>query len=499
MALIAEEVTVAYPGNKALDGVTLEISPGRVHVLVGQNGAGKSTLIKVLSGSVVPNEGRVVVDEDVVSFRRPADAARAGIRVVPQELQLFSHLPVWENVTVGVPASRFGTVSRGALRLRAERTLRQLGEDVDVDKAAGELTPAQQQRVTIARTMVQRTRFLIFDEPTAALSREERGRLLDVIRTIAGEGVGVLFVSHHLEESLAIGDDVTVLRDARRVWTRQRADVDEATLTTAMFGRGVAAASSAQRGARPSSSGRVLLSTQNLRWVGARFPLDLEVPVGRVTGIAGLPGSGADTLNSALIGETPRRGKVAIEGRPLPGGIAAALRRGMGYIPSDRKATGLFVRMSVTDNLCAPNLARYQHLGVLSGGRMRTGARQMIDDLSASPAAPETIVANLSGGTQQKVLVGRWLAAGVKLLLANEPTRGVDIATRVQIHQFMRSFAAEGGACLIYSSDLLELVDACDDLVVLRRDGPPFRIEADLSPDALYEAMSSTSRSRERV
>ena len=493
--LVADEITVAYPGNKALDGVALAIRQGSVHVLVGQNGAGKSTLIKVLSGSLAPHGGSVRVDGATVHFRRPADAARIGIGVVPQELQLFPHLSVWENVTVGVGGGRGGVVRRGILRARAVDTLRALGEDVDADRSVSELTPAQQQRVTIARSMVAQTRFLIFDEPTAALSREERERLLGMIRTVAANGVGVLFVSHHLEESLEIGDEVSVLRDGRLVWTRARADVNEATLTTAMFGAALAATGDTSATTHADAPrDRPLLSVRDLRWVGGKHPLDLALYPGSVMGIAGLPGSGADTLNSALLAHAPRQGLVQLEGRRLRRRISSALRQGIGFIPSDRKSQGLFGRMSLTDNLCAPRLARYTRLGVLSSRRMRAVARSAINDLDIVATGPDALVTNLSGGNQQKVLVGRWLKAGVRVLLANEPTRGVDIATRLQIHGLLGEFAAGGGACLVYSSDLLELVDVASELLVLRREGPPLLTPGHLTPESLYELMSSTQR-----
>lgn len=495
MALSAEKINVAYPGNKALDDVTISLESGRIHILAGQNGAGKSTLIKVLGGRLTPHGGELLLDGQPLQLRHPVAAAQAGIRVVPQELQFFPHLPVWENVTAGAIASGSGRVRRRALRRQAREVLRQLGEEVDADALVGDLQPAQQQRVTIARAMVEKTRFLIFDEPTAALSREERTTLLQLIRRIASDGVGVLFVSHHLEEALAIGDEVTVLRDARLVWTRPRAEVDEATLTSAMFGRAHELALR-RRAAGSGSAVRAepLLSARELRWVGSRHALDLDVHVGEVVGIAGLPGTGADTLNGALMGRTARRGEVQMRGRPLAGGVGGALKQGIGFVPSDRKAFGLFAEMSITDNLCAAQLGQYTRHGLLEGRRMRRTARQVMADLAVAAPSPDAPVASLSGGNQQKVLVGRWLAGQASLLLADEPTRGVDIATRREIHSLLRQFAAKGGACVIYSSDLSELLDLCDRLVVLHRDGPANRARIDLTPDELYEAMSITRK-----
>lgn len=493
--LTADEVVVAYPGNRALDGVTLRMETGTIHVLAGQNGAGKSTLIKVLGGSLTPQGGRVVLDGEVLHLRHPADAAQAGIRVVPQELQLFGHLSVWENVMAGVIVTGGRRARRRLLRQRARDALRRLGEEMDENTIVGDLSPAQQQRVTVARAIVQDTRFLIFDEPTAALSREERTTLLDVIRRVAGGGVAVLFVSHHLEESLAIGKEVSVLRDGRLVWTRPRSEVDEATLTAAMFGSAEGdAIRTPSAGQISSVPGEPLLSARQLRWVGGRHALDLDVRGSEIVGIAGLPGSGADTLNGALLGRAERRGWVQMRGRPVADRTTSALAVGLGLIPGDRKASGIFAQMTLTDNLCAPRLNNYASNGILNGRRMRGAAQRTISDLAIAGASPDVPISNLSGGNQQKVLVGRWLGAGVSVLLADEPTRGVDVGTRRQIHTLLREFAAEGGACVIYSSDLSEIVEISTRLVVLHREGPPQTVPASLSADELYEVMSSARK-----
>lgn len=495
MVLSADKINVAYPGNKALDDVTIHLESGRIHILAGQNGAGKSTLIKVLGGRLAPHGGHLLLDGQPLHLRHPVAASHVGIRVVPQELQFFPHLAVWENVTAGVIASGSGRVRRRSLRRQARDALRQLGEEVDPEALVGELQPAQQQRVTIARAMVEKTSFLIFDEPTAALSREERATLLQLIRRIASDGVGVLFVSHHLEEALAIGDEVSVLRDARLVWTRPRAEVDEATLTSAMFGKAQDLAPRRSGvGPRSPAPAEPLLSARELRWLGSRHALDLDVCVGEIVGLAGLPGTGADTLNGALLGRTARRGEIKMRGGPLSGGVGGALKQGIGFVPGDRKASGLFAEMSITENLCAAQLGQYARHGLLNGRRMRRTARQVMTDLAVAAASPDAPVASLSGGNQQKVLVGRWLAGQASLLLADEPTRGVDIATRREIHSLLRQFTAKGGACVVYSSDLSELIDLCDRLIVLHRDGPADLAQTDLTPDELYEAMSITRK-----
>ncbi len=489
-----ESVTVAYPGNKALEDVSLSLKSGQIHVLVGQNGAGKSSLIRVMSGALQPNLGVVKLDGEVVHLRRPADATRLGIRVVPQEHQLFPRLRVWENIAAPLVDRRFSVESRRRLRTRAREALALLSGTIDAGALVSELSPAQQQVVAIARAVVDEARFLILDEPTAALARDERTVLLEVLRMVAARGVGLLFVSHYLEESLEIGDEISVLRDGQLIWTRPRHEVEEGSLTSAMFGAvverrrlGGQATKQVEPGAAPS------LTLRQLRWPGVRRAVDLELFGGQIVGVAGLPGSGADTLNSAILGILPRRGTVAVGDHPVTDSVWDAFRSGVGYIPAERKSQALFAKMSVLDNLCAADLGRYSTRGVLRGRRMLTSSRRLVEELNIVTPNAQVAVAQLSGGNQQKVVVGRWLGSHIQVLLADEPTRGVDVAARLQIHLLLQDVAARGGLCLVYSSDPEELVDISDSILLFHRDRPTRLIDAALTAHELYDALSTAT------
>jgi ribose transport system ATP-binding protein len=488
--LEADSVTVAYPGSKALDGVSLSLKSGQIHVLVGQNGAGKSSLIKVMTGAIQPNFGSVKFDGEEVTLRRPADAAKLGVRVVPQEQQLFPRLRVWENIAAPIVDRRFAVESRRRLRSRAREALALLGGQIDPDALVSDLNPAEQQVVAIARAVIDRARFLILDEPTAALARDERTVLLDLLRAVAERGVGLLFVSHYLEESLLIANEISVLRDGQLIWTRPRAEVDEASLTSAMFG---AAVERRRLGGRPSlhePGAAPLLALRELRWPGVRRAVDLELHAGNIIGVAGLPGSGANTLNRAILGVSARKGGVEVDGTRVTGGIGNAFRAGFGFIPAERKSQALFIEMSVLDNMCAADLKRYSTNGMLKGRQMSATTNRLVDELGVVTPSTASSVAQLSGGNQQKVVVGRWLGPHIRVLLADEPTRGVDVAARLQIHLLLQDIATRGGVCLVYSSDLEELADISDSILLFHRDRTARLIDGDLTAQELYDVMS---------
>jgi ABC-type sugar transport system ATPase subunit len=444
-----------------------------------------------MTGALQPNLGTVKFDGAVVNLRRPKDAAKLGVRVVPQEQQLFPRLRVWENIAAPIADRRFAVESRRRLRSRAREALALLGGTIEPDALVSDLNPAEQQVVAIARAVIDRARFLILDEPTAALARDERAVLLDLLRTVAARGVGLLFVSHYLEESLLIANEISVLRDGQLIWTRPRDQVDEASLTSAMFG---AAVERRRLGGRHSERGEPdatpLLALRDLRWLGVRRDVDLDLFAGRIIGVAGLPGSGANTLNRAILGASPRKGTVSVAGTPVTGGIGGAFRSGVGYIPAERKSQALFVDMSVLDNLCAADLKRYSARGMLNGRRMAAASERLVEELGVVTPSTGSSVAQLSGGNQQKVVVGRWLGSHIRVLLADEPTRGVDVAARLQIHLLLQEIATRGGVCLVYSSDLEELVDISDSILLFHRDRTTRLIDADLTAQELYDVMS---------
>jgi ribose transport system ATP-binding protein len=489
-ALEARNLTVAYPGGKALDDVSIRFERGRVHALAGENGAGKTTLIRVLFGGRAPERGTVLLDDEPVEFRNSAAAAAYGIRAVHQELQLFESLTVWENVTSGIPESGRLGVNRRAARQRASEALSQIGEVLPLGARVKTLAPAVQQRVAIARALADNVSFLILDEPTAMLSRPERDSLLNVVRQLADSGVGVIFVSHHLEETLRLADDVSVLRDGELVWTRLRRDVNEEELVTAMVGH---APHSYRKREAFDREVAPLLQVRNLRWGTGIHRLDLTVLAGEIVGIVGLPGSDAATLLSALVGASPRSGEVVFDGSPLAASIDDSITAGLGYVPADRKSSGLFVDMSLARNVSVATMKSFSRFGFMRDRRIVAAARDVVSRLDIRPAEPARLMSTLSGGNQQKGMIARWLVHPTRMLLAEEPTRGVDVATKQQIYETIESISASDGACVFYSSDLHEVVSVADRITVLRRDGSHVEVAGGKSADELYAVMSQVA------
>lgn len=469
--LAVEGVTVAYPGGRALTDVSVGFGRGRVHVLAGENGAGKSTLIKLLTGGRRPDRGRVLLDGAAVHLGAPADAAAVGIRAVQQELSVFGHLRVWENIGAAALTRGAMRVDERQLRERARTALARTGAFIPIEAVVGTLAPASQQMVAIAAALDDRAEFLVLDEPTANLARPERARLLALISELADQGVGVIFVSHHLEEALQVGHDVTVLRDGEVVWTRERASTTHDQLVEAMFG-GTPVAIEHRDVTRVGAADTPLLMAHGLRWGRGLRGLDLEVRAGEILGIAGLPGSDADSLNSAMAGGIPRRGRVMAGTRVLRPRLHASARDGaIGLVPADRKADGLFLDLDMAANIGASSMERLSRWGLITNAALVRLARSMIDRLGIQPGEPHRPIRTFSGGNQQKVLLGRYLGMGIRVLLADEPTRGVDIATKAEIHRLLRGFVDDGGACVIYSSDLHEIEAIADRVLVLGRDG----------------------------
>jgi ABC-type sugar transport system ATPase subunit len=484
-------VTVAYPGGRALIDVSVGFTRGRVHVLAGENGAGKSTLIKLVTGARLPDRGHVSLDGTQVRLSTPAEAARLGIRVVQQELHVFGHLRVWENIGAARLARGGRRVDERALRRHAAAAIARIGADIPLETPVALLSPATQQMVAIAAALDGTASFLVLDEPTANLARPERERLLALIADLAAQGVGVIFVSHHLEEALAIGHDVTVLRDGRVVWAGLRTETTRERLVEAMFGGVVVA--TARRGAT-AHEGPDLLTVRGMRWGRGLRALDLHIRAGEVLCVAGLPGSDAESLTRAIGGGLPRRGSVLAGATVLPENVHGSIRDGrLALIPADRKHEGLFLDLSVAQNIAAGSLGASSRYRLLLDRIVTARAMRMIRQLRILPPDPVRPVRTLSGGNQQKVLLGRCLAVGIRILLADEPTRGVDIATKAEIHQLLRRFADDGGACVIYSSDLHEIGDIADRVLILGRDGAVQETGPARSAEELFSLMGEAA------
>ncbi|MER5478730.1 sugar ABC transporter ATP-binding protein [Streptomyces sp. NPDC002734] len=464
-------ITKSFPGVRALDGVDLEVRAGEVHCLLGQNGAGKSTLIKVLAGVHRPDGGAVTWRGETVSLRSPSDAVRLGIATIYQELDLVGHLSVAENIYLGHEPTRAGFVVRPRVAREASaRLLCRLGHpEIDPARPVGALSAAQQQIVSMARALSHDVRLIVMDEPSAALDPGEVDNLFRIVASLTDEGVAVVYISHRLEEIRRIGDRVTVLKDGRAVAGALPARTTPTReIVSLMTGRSVEHAFP-PRPARPPEAVPVL-TVRGLALEGKFRPLDLDLRPSEIVGLAGLVGSGRSEILETLYGaRRPTAGRVLVDGRPLrPGSVPAAVRAGLGLAPEERKAQALLMLDSVTRNVSVSTLGRFARGGWLDRRDERAAARAATRELSLRPDNPDAAVRTLSGGNQQKAVLARWLLRGCRVLLLDEPTRGVDIGARAELYAVIRRLADEGLAVLMVSSELPEVLGLADRVLVLR-------------------------------
>jgi ABC-type sugar transport system ATPase subunit len=462
------DLTVEFPGVKALDGVSFDVRPGEVHALVGENGAGKSTLLKVLGGVYAPTAGSVTFAGQPYRPSRPRDAQDAGIAVIYQEFTLFRDLTVAENVFAGrEPHSRLTrAIDYAAMRQECRRVFEQLRVSIDPDARVGDLSISEQQLVEIAKALSVDGRVIIMDEPTAALSSSEVARLLDVVKRLREEGRSIIYVSHHLEEVFEVADRATVLRDGRFVMTVDITDTDEDALVRGMVGRDLDSVFHRD----DAVFGEVVLQVDDLRVGRAVQDVSLDVRAGEVVGIGGVAGAGQNELTQAIFGALPvRGGSMLLDGVEFaPRTPADAIAAGVGFLHEDRKSSGNLPHLSVEQNLTMTVLDRVRGRGrLLSSGKQHQVWSTYRDRMRIKASSSNQLISLLSGGNQQKVLLGRALARSGHLLVLNEPTRGVDIGAKAEIHQLVNELTAQGVAVLMVSSDLPELLAMSDRIVVL--------------------------------
>ncbi|WP_028801783.1 sugar ABC transporter ATP-binding protein [Streptomyces sp. 142MFCol3.1] len=464
-------ITKSFPGVRALDGVDLDVQAGEVHCLLGQNGAGKSTLIKVLAGAHQPDDGTIGWRGAPVTLKSPIAAMRLGIATIYQELDLVEGLSVAENVHLGHEPTSAGFVVRGkAARTSTAALLRRLGHpEIDPGRLVGELSAAQQQIVSMARALSHDVRLIVMDEPSAALDPDEVDNLFRIVGDLTAEGVAVVYISHRLEEIRRIGDRVTVLKDGRAVAGGLPAkSTPTSEVVALMTGRNVEYVFPDRPSTRPP--GDPVLAVQGLAREGEFESLDLDLRPGEIVGLAGLVGSGRSEILETIYGaRKPTAGRISVDGRPLrPGSVRAAVRAGLGLAPEERKAQALLMLESVTRNVSVSSMSRFAHGGWIDRRAERGAARAATRELSLRPDNPSVPVRTLSGGNQQKAVLARWLLRGCRVLLLDEPTRGVDVGARAELYAVIRRLADEGLAVLLVSSEVPEVLGLADRVLVLR-------------------------------
>jgi rhamnose transport system ATP-binding protein len=478
----------AFAGVQALKGVSFELEAGEVHALVGENGAGKSTLIKVITGAHAPDEGTIEIQGRRVEHNDPVRARTLGIAAIYQQPALFPDLTVAENIALGLePGGPWRRVHWGERRVRAKRLLERIGAAVDPETSVRRLSMPEQQLVEIARALGADARILIMDEPSASLSDQEVENLFRVIRELKGHGVGILYISHRLEELPRIADRVTALRDGALVGTRRIDQVSRGELIQMMVGRELSTVF-------PKTEvklGDVLIEAHNLG-CGASgvHDVSLSVRAGEILGLAGLVGAGRTELARVLFGLTPAdAGAIRLRGeRVVIDSPAKAVELGLAYVPEDRRRHGVILEMSVVRNTTLATLQAVSSFGLLDFRRERAVAAGFVRTLGIKTAALETPVGNLSGGNQQKVALARWLAADPAVLILDEPTQGVDVGAKAEIHRLMGELAGRGLAIVMISSELPEVLGMSDRVAVMRAGTVVGTLDrAEATPEAIME------------
>ncbi len=462
-----QSIAKTFGATRALDGVDFELRPREVHALIGENGAGKSTLMKLMAGSFREFTGRVLVRGREVSIHSPAAAKHHGIGMVYQERSLARPISIAENLMVGRLPSRFGLfLDRAALLRESRRLLAAVGLKIDPLKTIEQISQHEAQLVEIAKVLGNEPRVLVMDEPTAVLSSDEVQRLFGIIRRLKDSGMAIVYISHHLPEIFAVADRVTVLRDGRRIDTCRIADTLPQHLVQMMVGQPIDKFYRRRR----AQFGPVSLRVERLTRYGFFHDVSFEARRGEILGIAGLTGSGRSELVRSVCGLDPvHEGTVQLDGQRLArASYPEAVAEGLVYLSEDRKSDGLFLRLPITENLMAALSSRRTRMGVFSSRHESGTTHKLIEQLQIVTQSPDTDVGNLSGGNQQKVLLGKWLAVQPRALILDEPTRGVDVKAKQKIHEAVMELADRGTTILVVSSDLPELVSLSDRAVVMR-------------------------------
>jgi len=461
------DITKKFPGVVALDHISLSIYPGEIHAIIGENGAGKSTLMNLLAGELQPDEGRIVYKGETRVIPDPLVSRSLGISVVFQELALCPNLTIAENIFLWKTSEKtpFALVDRKSFAKNGQEVLTNLGlKDIDQRQLVGSLSVAKQQLVEIAKAISTQASVLILDEPNSALTQEESEHLFQIIRQLRDQGVTILYISHHLEEVLALADRITVLRDGKLVDTITAVDATIGNLIARMVGRNITQVPREFT----SQMGAPTLQISNLSSAGTLDQISFEVHSGEFVGIAGLPDSYKDELVECLFGLKSWQGEIRIQGQQAHiDSPTSAIDNGMYLIPADRRGSGAFLAMNLQANIVASNLKAVSKNGYLNQKSMHNTAARYYHELDIRASSLTQLMANLSGGNQQKVILARGLSTNPTVLVLHEPTRGIDVGAKAEIYRILQNLASQGSAILIVSSELPELISQCDRILVM--------------------------------
>ena len=498
--LTMSNISKFFPGVTALDNVGFSLKRGEIHALLGENGAGKSTLIKVLTGVEHPDSGKIELNGETIQVRSPQHSQEIGISTVYQEVNLCTNISVAENIMLGREPHRFGSIDRKKMNEMASQAVGRLGIEVDVTQMLGTFSVAIQQMVAIARALeISSAKVLILDEPTSSLSVHETEQLFDVMRKLKSEGMAIIFITHFLDQVYEVADRITVLRNGKLVGTYDTAALPPLELITKMIGRTLTDLEDMTKlkveSSHHISKGDALLEAKGLGRIGSIKPFDLNLHAGEVVGLAGLLGSGRTELVQLLFGlDQPDSGSIAMDGKPVTNySPNQSIERGVALCPEDRKAEGIVPDLTVRENII---LAMQAHLGwfkYLSLKKQYEIADKYIKLLNISTPSADQPVKNLSGGNQQKVILARWLATNPRLLILDEPTKGIDVGTKAEIQKLVLSLAEEGKSCVFISSELDEVLRTCHRIVVLRDKKKVTEFSGDVDERKIMQAIAGSA------
>lgn len=463
-----QDISKRFGNFYALKGVQLQAYPGEVLALMGENGAGKSTLMKILAGVYQSDSGSIKVEGKVTHIKNPVQARKEGINLIYQELSIGIHLNVAENVFMGSqPTNSLGFVDFRRMHQETQKVLDKLGARFTPDTPASELSIAEQQLVEIARALIHKSKVLIMDEPTAALSDRETEKLFALIRQLKSEGIAIIYISHRMPEVYALADRVSVIRDGTYVGTLMRSEIDPDRIVRMMVGRDITDFYTRQK---QHQHGEVVMKVENLSAKGVLKPCSFEVKAGEILGLAGVVGAGRTELARLIFGADPKSsGEIYLQGKKLRiRSPQDAIQAGIGYLPEDRKAQGLFLQMSALENISMNVMHQNSRLGLLNHAALEKLTRDAISNMNLKVKNSSDLAVDLSGGNQQKLLLARWLEIKPKVLILDEPTRGVDVGAKSEIYRLIGELAAQGVAVICISSELPEVMGLSDRVIVMR-------------------------------